>query len=146
MGGFTPAAVLTAIDTGVKIFQQRRQARAERARVEADAAADAAELESNRAEAARERDLRLRRALAAHRARFAAGGLDPAQGSAAAVLQGLAAEAEREDARDRERTGFRLGDLDRRRRRRLDLLAGEQRRAALDLFRRGGPIRSLLDI
>lgn len=146
MGGFTPAAALmTAISTGLDVAQRRRQARAERSRIEADAAASAAELESSRAEVARERDLRLQRALAAQRARFAASGLDSAQGSAAAVLQGLVNEAEREDEQDRERVNLRLGGLDRRRRQRLDLLAAEQQRSMLSLFRRRGPSRSLLD-
>ncbi|MBM3582172.1 MAG: hypothetical protein FJX37_09445, partial [Alphaproteobacteria bacterium] len=61
MGGFTPAAVLTAIDAGMKIIQQRRQAKAARSEIEEETAARAAEIEANRAEAARARDLRLRR-------------------------------------------------------------------------------------
>ena len=145
MGGFSPQAAMAVVQLGLNAIQNRRQARASRDQIEADAAASTAELEASRAEAARERDARLRRALAAQRARFAAGGLDPAQGSAAAVLGGLVAEAEREAEEDRERVNSRLGLLERRRRRRLDLLAAEQERASLNLFRRQLPTRSLLD-
>jgi hypothetical protein len=145
MGGFTPQAVMAAIDLGLDLVRRRRQESAARDRAEAEAAASAAEIESQRAAAERERRARLDRALAAKRARFAAGGLDPGQGSAAAVLAGLVAEAEREAEEDREQAGFRLGALERRRRRQLDLLAAERERAALGAFRRALPLRSLLD-
>lgn len=145
MGGFAPQAIMTVIGLGLNAIQTQRQARAGRAQIEAEATANAAEIEVQRAAAQREREARLRRALAAQRARFAAGGLDPAQGSAAAVLGGLVAEAEREAEEDREQVNSRLGLLERRRRQRLDLLAAERDRAALGLFRRTLPSRSLLD-
>lgn len=145
MGGFTPQAVMTAIGLGLDIVQRRRQAGAARAQIEEETAASAAEIEARRAAAEREREARLKRALAAQRARFAAGGLNPGQGSAAAVLEGLVAEAEREAEDDRERVNSRLGLLERNRRRRLDLLAAERERGALDVFRRTLPLRSLLD-
>ena len=145
MGGFTPEAIMTVIDLGLNAIQNRRQAGAARAQIESEAAANAADVEARRAAAQRERDARLRRALATQRARFAAGGLDPAQGSAAAVLDGLVAEAERETEEDREQVNSRLGLLERRRRQRLDLLAADRDRAALGLFRRALPTRTLLD-
>jgi hypothetical protein len=145
MGGFTPQAVMTAIGFGLNVVQRQRQAGAARAQIEAEAAANAAEVEAQRTAAARERDARLRRSLAAQRARFAASGLDPAQGSAAAVLDGLVAEAEREAEQDSDQVNSRLGLLERRRRRRLDLLAADRERTALDIFRRALPTRSLLD-
>ena len=145
MGGFTPQAVMAAIDIGFDIIRRRRQDKAARAQIESETAANAAEVQAQRAAQERERDARLRRALATQRARFAAGGLDPAQGSAAAVLDGLAAEAERAAEEDRERANSRLGLLERRRRERLDLLAADRDRAAFALFRRALPLRSLLD-
>ncbi len=117
MGGFTPQAALAVIDLGLEIVQRQRQARAAKVQINEETAAKAAEIEADRAEAARERDARLRRTVAAQRARFAAGGLDPAQGSAGAVLDGLVAEADRETAEDRRRADSRLGLLERRRRR-----------------------------
>ncbi|MEK7244437.1 MAG: hypothetical protein AAB223_00265 [Pseudomonadota bacterium] len=145
MGGFAPQAIMTVIGLGLNAIQTQRQAKAGRAQVETEAAANAADVETQRAAAEREREERLRRALATQRARFAAQGLDPAQGSAAAVLGGLVAEAEREAEEDREQVNSRLGLLDRRRRRQLDLLSASGERAALNIFRRALPSRSLLD-
>ena len=145
MGGFAPQAVMTVIGLGLNAIQAQRQARAARSQINAETAANAADVEVQRAATQRERDQRLRRALAAQRARFASGGLDPAQGSAAAVLDGLVAEAEREAEEDRNQVNSRLGLLERRRRQRLDLLAADRDRAALGIFRRAIPTRSLLD-
>ena len=145
MGGFAPQAVMTVIGLGLSAIQNQRQASAARSQIESEAAANAADVEASRAAAQRDRDARLRRALAAQRARFAASGLDPGQGSAAAVLDGLVAEAEREAEEDREQANSRLGLLERRRRQRLDLLAADGDRATLSLFRRALPTRSLLD-
>jgi hypothetical protein len=90
------ASLATLIGAGASIYGNIRQGQAMRAQA---AAARAAAEERNRQLAiqneaeARARRETLARTIAAARARFAAGGIRPDEGSAAALLSGLAADA-----------------------------------------------------
>ena len=146
MGGFTPQAVMAVLGAGLDLVQQRQQARAARRTAEAQAGAQAAQIEAARQAADRDRAARLARSLAAARARFAARGLDPAQGSAAAVLNGLMSEADREAQDAQAQAEARRGALDAR----LNqpgpgLLESAFPRLMFDVIRRRLPRRSLLD-
>ena len=94
MGGFTPGLIMTVVSQGMGMMQKQNQARAARQAADAQAGAQAAQIEAARQAADRDREARLARTLASARARFAGRGLDPAQGSAAAVLDGLISESD----------------------------------------------------
>ena len=88
-------AALWALEFGLGIAQKHQQARAEDAHVQTQAAAQSRQIELNRAIEERRRAEHLRQAQARQRARFGALGVG-GDGSAAAVLDGLAATAARE--------------------------------------------------
>ncbi len=146
MGGFTPQAVMTVLGAGLSLVQKQQQASAARRTAEAQAGAQAAQIETARQAADRDREARLARALASARARFAGRGLDPGQGSAAAVLNGLIAESDQEAEDARVQTETRLGAINAR----LNqpgpgLLESAFPRLMFDTIRRRLPRRSLLD-
>lgn len=93
MAGFVPSAAMAALQMGVTLAQQK----ASYADQKGEAKARAAQIQQAQDIDARDRQERLRRALAAQRAKFGAQGLS-GSGSAYAVLEGLAAEANREQA------------------------------------------------
>jgi hypothetical protein len=92
MGGFVPAAALSALQIGISTAQQERRADAANAAARADARAKVAQLQLAEAADERERKARLQRALATQRARLGAQGLG-ASGSTDAVLAGLTKES-----------------------------------------------------
>jgi hypothetical protein len=92
MGGFVPAAALSALQIGIGAAQQERRADAANAAAKADARAKVAQLQLAEAADERERKARLQRALATQRARLGAQGLG-ASGSTDAVLAGLTKES-----------------------------------------------------
>jgi hypothetical protein len=92
MGGFVPAAALSALQIGIGAAQQERRADAANAAAKADAKARTAQIQLAQAADDRERKARLQRALATQRARLGAQGLG-AGGSTDAVLAGLTKEA-----------------------------------------------------
>lgn len=84
---------MAALQMGVTLAQQKASEAAQKG----EAKARAAQIRQAQDIDVRDRQERLRRALAAQRARFGGQGLS-ASGSANAVLEGLAAEANREQA------------------------------------------------
>lgn len=95
MGSTAAMAVLSGLEFGLDLMQKQRQARAEDARAQTQAAAQSRQVELNRQIEERRRDERLRQTQARQRARFGALGVG-GDGSAAAVLDGLAAVSTRE--------------------------------------------------
>jgi hypothetical protein len=93
MAGFVPSAAMAALQMGVTMAQQKATYAAQKG----EAKTKAAQIQLAQDVDARDRQERLRRALAAQRARFGGQGLS-ASSSANAVLEGLAAEANREQA------------------------------------------------
>jgi multidrug resistance efflux pump len=98
MGALTSLA--TVLGAGATIYGQVRQAQAQSASSKAQAHLDAAQLAAQRQvalaqaqEAALQRQITLARTVASARARLAAAGVSPDDGSAAAVTGGLAGEA-----------------------------------------------------
>ena len=91
MAGFVPSAAMAALQMGVSMAQQKASYAAQKG----EAKARAAQIQQAQDIDARDRQERLRRALATQRARFGAQGLS-ASSSADAVQEGLAAEANRE--------------------------------------------------
>lgn len=92
MGGFVPAAALSALQIGISTAQQERRADAANAAAKADAKAKIAQMQLAEAADERERKARLQRALATQRARLGAQGLGSG-GSTDAVLAGLTKES-----------------------------------------------------
>lgn len=92
MGGFVPAAALSALQIGISTAQQERRADAANAVAKADAKAKIAQMQLAEAADERERKARLQRALATQRARLGAQGLGSG-GSTDAVLAGLTKES-----------------------------------------------------
>lgn len=91
MAGFVPSAAMAALQMGVSMAQQKASYAAQKGETKARVA----QIQQAQEIDARDRQERLRRALAAQRARFGAQGVS-SSGSANAVLEGLAAEANRE--------------------------------------------------
>ena len=89
------ALLPVALATGNALLAESTAAEAA-ARRRAAAGTRAADIRADAAERERQRRRRLKQALARARARFGAGGSGAAEGSAAALLGGLAAESERE--------------------------------------------------
>lgn len=147
MGGFTPQLVTTVLSAGLNIAQKQHQGRAARQAADAQAGAQAAQIEAARQAADREREARLARTLASARARFAGRGLDPAQGSAAAVLDGLISDSDQEAEDARAQADIRLGAIAARLNRpEPGLLESAFPRLMFDALRpRRQPGRSLLD-
>ncbi len=146
MGGFTPQVVMTVLGAGLNLAQRQQQTRAARQAAEAQAGARTAQIEAARQAADRDREARLARAMASARARFASRGLDPAQGSAAAVLGGLVSEADQEAEDARIQAETRLGAVNARLNRpEPGLLESAFPSLMFDVIRRRRPRQSLLD-
>ncbi|MCO6419105.1 hypothetical protein JYK14_23515 [Siccirubricoccus sp. KC 17139] len=101
------ASLATVLGAGASIYGTVRQAQSQQATAKAQAqltqqqqAARQQELAAQQAEQARERQQALARTLAATRARLAASGLQPDEGSAAAVTGGLRQDAAAAQAAD----------------------------------------------
>ncbi len=101
------ASLATLIGAGVSTYASIRQGQEmekyQKARARETAAQEAArrqELELTQQSKARERAEQLRRTIAATRARLAASGLKPDEGSAAALAQGLGTDAAAAQAED----------------------------------------------
>jgi len=96
----------------------------------------------------RQRREQLRRALATQRARFGAGGVSPAGGSAEALLTGLAAKEETNIQAGRGLTDFRIeqinNDLAERRRRNLLEQSSARNQTIFNLLSKGARRISLL--
>lgn len=92
MGGFAPAAALSALQIGISAAQQERRADAANDAAKADAKAKIAQMQLAEAADERERKARLQRAVATQRARLGAQGLG-AGGSTDALLAGLTKES-----------------------------------------------------
>jgi hypothetical protein len=105
MGALTSIATLVGTGAGIygNIRRAQGQAAYDRAQAQQQANINAArqrELEAQQAEQARQRQAILARTIAAARARFAAGGVSPDDGSAAALTGGLAQDAAATQAAD----------------------------------------------
>lgn len=92
MGGFVPAAALSALQIGINAAQQERRADAADAAAKSDAKARIAQMQVAQATDERERKARLQQALATQRARLGAQGLGGG-GSTDALLAGLTKES-----------------------------------------------------
>lgn len=148
MGSPVAMAVLSGLEFGLDIMQKRDQARAQDAATHAQAATQSRQLELNRQIEERRRAERLRQTQARQRARFGALGVG-GDGSAGAVLDGLAAASAREGRDTNALFDERRRDID-------DNYAGRPRRnllaeSSLDLLGQLSrnpkhPIRSLLKI
>lgn len=120
MGGMLPTAAMSAMQLGMDMAQQN----AAQAQAKAEAQAQTQQIQQTQAIQSRERQEQLRRALATQRARFGAQGIG-GDGSAAAALGGLAAEAAREDQDASTLSATRIDRIN-------DGLAWQQRRSLLD--------------
>ena len=110
MGGFAPAAALSALQIGISAAQQERRADAANAAAKADAQAKVAQMRLAQAVDEREQKARLQRALATQRARLGAQGLGPG-GSMDAVLAGLAKESARSALDQRRLSDLRIDQI-----------------------------------
>ncbi|HRK67538.1 MAG TPA: hypothetical protein PKY73_08300 [Hyphomonas sp.] len=147
MGGFVPAAALSAVQMGVTAAQQERQADAAHAAAKADARARIAQIKASEAAEDRLRMDRLRRAQASQRARFGSYGLG-SDGSAQTVLSGLSKEAAMTSAEQRKLGALRIGQIndqaDWQRRKNLLDLSDFRSSAMFDLIGRAGSSKNLL--
>lgn len=142
------ASIATLAGTGLAVYGQVRQAQQQKAnaRVQQEnlLQQQAAQREQAALQAAaneRERQDRLARTIASARARLAAGGIAPDEGSAAALAAGLKRDAAQDSAEDAAVAGARLAAG------RRSLLAPD---GSLTAFLRagqslGGAVRNLLD-
>lgn len=110
MGGFVPAAALSAVQMGITAAQQERQADAAHAAAKANAKAQVAQISASQAAEERLRQDRLRRAQASARARFGSQGLGLG-GSAQAVVDGLSKEAALATADQRKLSALRTNQI-----------------------------------
>lgn len=110
MGGFVPAAALSALQIGISAAQQERRADAANAAAKADARAKIAQMQVAQAADERERKARLQRALATQRARLGAQGLGSG-GSTDALLAGLTKELEESALGQRRLNDLRIDQL-----------------------------------
>lgn len=147
MGGFVPAAALSAVQMGINAAQQERQADAAHAAAKADAKARIAQIKASEAADDRQRLDRLRRAQASQRAQFGAQGLSSG-GSAQAVLSGLAKDTMLAGADRRKLDALRVGQinnqLDWQRRKNLLDLADSKTGAVFNLISRNAANKNLL--
>ncbi|MFO1118883.1 MAG: hypothetical protein U1E38_01710 [Rhodospirillales bacterium] len=120
MGGMLPTAAMSAMQLGMDMAQQNTA----QAQAKAEARAQTQQLQQTQAIQSRERQQQLRRALATQRARFGAQGIG-GDGSAAAAIGGLEAEAAREDQDASSLSAMRIDRIN-------DDLAWQQRRSLLD--------------
>lgn len=145
MGGLLPSAAMSALQLGMDAAQQRAAGDA----AKDDARAQMQQIQQDQAVTDRQRRDQLRRALATQRARFGAQGLASGSGSAGAVLTGMQAESDREQAEDQARSGMRVGrigdQLDWQRRRSLLDASAPRYRTAFSLLQRGLRSVPLLD-
>lgn len=111
MGGFVPAAALSALQIGMSAAQQERRADAANAAAKADAKAKIAQMQMAEAADERERKTRLQRALAAQRARLGAQGLGSG-GSTDAVLAGFTKESTLSALDQSKLNDLRVGHID----------------------------------
>ena len=125
MGGVLPAAAMSVLQMGFEAEQARGQTAAQ----EANARAQTEQIRQIQIIEERKRRDRLRRALATQRARFGAQGIGSG-GSSQAVLAGLAAEAEQENADSRARTSSRISQIN-------DQLAWSRKKNLLEASRPG---------
>ncbi|MCU0892800.1 MAG: hypothetical protein MUD06_00505 [Rhodospirillales bacterium] len=125
MGGFVPAAALSALQIGISTAQQERRADAANAAARADARAKVAQLQLAEAADERERKARLQRALATQRARLGAQGLG-ASGSTDAVLAGLTKESSLSGLDQRRLSNLRIDQIN-------DQASSQRRNNLLDL-------------
>jgi len=142
------ASLASLAGTGLAVYGQVRQgqqqqatARAQEENLRAQQAAQAEQVAVQSAANERERQDRLARTIASARARLAAGGVAPDEGSAAALTAGLRRDAAQDAAEDAAVTSARLAAG------RRSLLASD---GSLNSFLRagqtlGGAVRSLLD-
>lgn len=124
MGGFVTSAALSAMQYAVDDKQRTAQSKVEQASAKSDAEAEVAQIQQADAIEQRDRQDRLRRALATQRARFGAQGTGGG-GSSDAALAGLAAESDREAKEDQDLTNIRLQRVN-------DQLAWGKRKSLLD--------------
>lgn len=110
MGGFVPAAALSALQIGISAAQQERRADAANAAAKADARAKIAQMQVAQAADERERKARLQRALATQRARLGAQGLGSG-GSTDALLAGLTKESKESALGQRRLNDLRIDQL-----------------------------------
>lgn len=147
MGGFVPAAALSAVQMGITAAQQERQADAAQAAAKAEAKSKIAQINAAQAAEDRLRNERLRRAQASQRARFGAAGI-ASGGSAQAVLAGLSKEAALTAADQSRLNALRIGQinqqLDWQRRRNLLDLSDYKSTAAFDLMKQSAANIDLL--
>ena len=145
MGGLLPSAAMSALQLGMDAAQQQAARDAEKD----DAKAQMQQIQQVQVTTDRQRRDQLRRALATQRARFGAQGLASSSGSADAVLTGIQAESEREQADSQTLSGMRVGrigdQLDWQRRRSLLAASAPPYRTAFSLLQRGLRSSSLLD-
>lgn len=125
MGGFVPAAALSALQMGMTAAQQERQADAAHDAAKADAQARIAQMRLVEAADDRARREKLRKALAGQKASFAAQGLGSG-GSAGAVLAGLAKEATLGAAENQQLNASRIDQVQQQ-------LVAQRRKSLLDL-------------
>ena len=123
MGGVLPTAAMSVLQMGLEAAQKNGQMAA----AEADAQYRTEQIRQAQRVEERQRRDRLRRALATQRSRFGAQGVG-AGGSAQAVLAGLAAEADQENADTRALASSRINRTD-------DQLAWSRRRNLLEASR-----------
>ncbi|MHA1597623.1 MAG: hypothetical protein ACTSV1_02790 [Alphaproteobacteria bacterium] len=119
MGDFVAAAKM-----GMSMIQARKQAKAGNAAIAAQQQQQAGQIEYNQALRERQQRERLRRDQATKRARFGAAGVSSVGGSAQAVLNGIAEEAERNISEQRAKSQYQLDEINRNSayRRRVNLL------------------------
>lgn len=125
MGGFVPAAALSALQMGMTAAQQERQADAAHDAAKADAQAKIAQMKLIEEANDRARREKLRNALAAQKAAFGAQGLGSG-GSAGAVLAGLAKEATFSALEDHKLNASRMDQVQQQ-------LSAQRRKSLLDL-------------
>ena len=125
MGGVLPTAAMSVLQMGLEAEQARNQMAAQ----EANARAQTEQIRQNQIIEERKRRDHLRRALATQRARFGAQSIGSG-GSSQALLAGLAAEAEQENAESRAQASSRISQIN-------DQLAWSRRKNLLEASRPG---------
>ena len=127
MGTFTAAQLMSAATAGMSslgMVQSSQQAKAQQSAAIAQQRADIQQRHYQLQIQERQKRDRLKRAQATQRSRFGAQGLDPAAGSAAALLDGLRKETEQSIADQRGMENMRINQLadQSRRKKKINLL------------------------
>jgi hypothetical protein len=125
MGGVLPTAAMSVLQMGFEAAQKSNQAAAQKA----DARGQTEQIRQTQQIEERQKRDRLRRTLATQRARFGAQGIGVG-GSSQAVLAGLAAEAEQQNADSRALAATRINRIN-------DQLAWSRRTNLLEASRPG---------